>query len=322
MSVEAGLVRDQQNGNFTFFHLNELEETGLRLTNVFMSRPPDNKLEYWCGKKMDMPAGYPSLPSIETGKYLRPEFFPHLLRTHHELLAAKPNLIVALGNTAVWFLIGQTGITSMRGYLHETPYGKVLPTYHPAAVLRNWHLRTIVKADLMKAVGEMERPEIIRPRREIWIEPSIDDIRDFYEEHLCQAETISVDIETIPSRRLIKCISFGKDTTHAIVIPLIDTRKPDWLYWGTADLQVRALIWIRLILSLPQPKCTQNGMYDFQWIWKYFGMTPRNWCKDSMLIHWSKYPESPKDLGFLGSIYTNEAPWKFWHRHEQGKKDE
>jgi hypothetical protein len=29
-----------------------------------------------------------------------------------------------------------------------------------------------------------------------------------------------------------------------------------------------------------------------------------------MILHHSMYPEMPKSLAFLGSIYTNEVAWK------------
>jgi hypothetical protein len=44
---------------------------------------------------------------------------------------------------------------------------------------------------------------------------------------------------------------------------------------------------------------------------------------DTMLLHHSMYPELPKSLGFLGSIYTNEAAWKLMRRDaEELKRDE
>jgi len=43
-----------------------------------------------------------------------------------------------------------------------------------------------------------------------------------------------------------------------------------------------------------------------------------------MLLHHALYPELPKGLGFLGSIYTNEASWKLMRRERSDtvKRDE
>jgi hypothetical protein len=43
------------------------------------------------------------------------------------------------------------------------------------------------------------------------------------------------------------------------------------------------------------------------------GLRPANVAEDTMLLHHSLFPELPKGLGFLGSIYTNEASWKLMH---------
>jgi hypothetical protein len=44
---------------------------------------------------------------------------------------------------------------------------------------------------------------------------------------------------------------------------------------------------------------------------------------DTMLLHHAMYPELPKSLGFLGSIYTNESAWKLMRQDsEELKRDE
>lgn len=321
MAIEAELIPRPSENKFIPFSKAELSEASLRLTNVFMDQPPSNNLDFWCTKKADLPKDYPNLPALtKSGGYIRPEFFPHLWRLHEELLNVRPNLIIAAGNTACWFLLATSAISRLRGYVHASPYGKVLPTFHPAAVLRAWHTRPIVVGDLLKARRQAAFPEIVRPRREVWIEPSIDDIIRFHNEHLKLAETIPFDIET--ERSLIKCISLGRDSSHAIVIPFIDRRKPDFLYWQSAEEHAYAINLVRAGLELPQPKVTQNGPYDVQWIWKQWGFTPVNWTKDTLLAHWSVFPEMPKSLEFMGSAHTDEAPWKFWHRTATDKVDD
>jgi hypothetical protein len=51
-------------------------------------------------------------------------------------------------------------------------------------------------------------------------------------------------------------------------------------------------------------------MYDLHFLWRGYGIPTVNCDDDTMLLHHSLQPESEKGLGFLGSVYTNEASWK------------
>ena len=81
---------------------------------------------------------------------------------------------------------------------------------------------------------------------------------------------------------------------------------------------------MRKVLLGPAKKVMQNGSYDLQYIWKKFHCEINNWDADTTLAHHALYPESQKDLGFLGSVYTTEPSWKHM-RHRSGddlKKEE
>jgi hypothetical protein len=42
-----------------------------------------------------------------------------------------------------------------------------------------------------------------------------------------------------------------------------------------------------------------------------------------MLLHHALQPEMDKGLGFLGTVYTDELPWKFMRtKHETLKKED
>lgn len=54
-----------------------------------------------------------------------------------EIAAIRPEVIVALGGTAGRSLLGRAfRIGADRGRAHATPYGQVVPTTHPSAILR------------------------------------------------------------------------------------------------------------------------------------------------------------------------------------------
>lgn len=299
-----------------------IERSSCYLTNVLWSRPPGNKLETFLISKKDCPPGY-SLPPVKQGFYLHPSLLPELERLQRELETLQPNLIVALGNTATWALLGSGKITSARGAISKSslcPGLKVFPTYHPAAVLRNWSWRVVVLQDLIKAKREAEFPEIRRVERRILIDPDWTIIRDFIP-HALAAKILSVDIET--ERRQITSISFSPDPSYSLVIPFWDKRKPDYSFWS---LHNESLIWSFVDQILSKHKCVlfQNGLYDTQYIWK-MGIAVPGFTEDTMLLHHSLYPELPKSLEFLGSIYSNELSWKHMrtrHGAQETKRDE
>lgn len=281
------------------------------LTNVFLSRPPGNKLDAYCGKKAEVGGKSYTLPPLRQGKYIRPEHLPELDRLAEELSHVRPNVVIALGGTASWALLQNPKITTIRGTVAEStlvPGLKVLSTFHPAAILRQWGNRPVVIADLMKALKESEFPEIRRPPRELWLEPTLEDIGEFVVRFLDPAKKITYDIET--AHDMITCIGFAGDSEHALCIPFVDRRNPIYSYWDSPAKEIQAWRWVKHVLSLPQPKEAQNGLYDIQWLWRKMGIAPRNSTLDTILQAHALQPELPKGLGFLGSIYTNEASWK------------
>lgn len=278
------------------------------LTNVFNQRPPGNDVEFFCGPKDQALNGYPALAG---SKYVRDEFRSELERLAGEIRAIKPTVIIALGNTAMWAMLGKTGISKLRGVAdvstHTVVGIKVLPTYHPAAVVRQWTLRPTVVLDFMKALRESEFPELRRPSCEIWLEPTLEDLYAF-ERYLLDADIISIDIET--SGNAITCIGFAPNPRLSLVIPFVDERRADRSYWHTYDAERKAWAYVKRMLELPNRKLFQNGCYDLAFLYRSMGLKVRNAAEDSMLLHHALQPESLKGLGFLGSIYTDHGAWK------------
>src|SRR5690606_31047296 len=89
-------------------------------------------------------------------------------RLNEELTRAGPNVIVPLGSSALWGFTGNDTIKNFRGAVTPAtrivPGAKLLPTMHPAAVLRAWHWLTLVVGDFIKAAAEAELgPKLIYP---------------------------------------------------------------------------------------------------------------------------------------------------------------
>src|SRR6202035_4611285 len=223
-------------------------------------------------------------------------------------------LIVCLGNSALWALAGRTGITKLRGTTcvssHIVSGYKLLCTYHPAAVARQWELRPTTIADLSKINKEKEFPDVRRPKCEIWIEPDLQDIQTFISSYITNGcKILSVDIET--SGNQITCIGFAPRSNLAIVIPIYDERTTTRSYWATAELERRCWNLICEVLEDQSiSKVFQNGLYDIAFLWRAYGIKVMGATEDTMLLHHALQPESLKGLGYLGSIYTDHGPWK------------
>ena len=291
--------------------------------NVFSSPFPSNNPENICGLKIHGLPGYPALLKGASG-YVSSAFQIDLTTLAGILNHVDPNLVIALGNTPLWALCGTTGVAKLRGTTrlstHTVADFKVLATYHPVAVLRQFELRAVTVFDLMKAVRENQSPDLLLPQREIWIEPSIADIEEYYENYIRGTDLLSVDIETAGNQ--VTCIGFAPSSRSAIVIPFYDGRRKNHSYFPDSVSERRAWAVVSSILGdRTIPKLFQNGLYDIAFLARSMNIKVYGAAHDTMLLHHALQPESLKSLDFLGSVYTNEGAWKRDHRVITNKRD-
>ena len=113
---------------------------------------------------------------------------------------------------------------------------------------------------------------------------------------------LSVDIEVINFE--VSCINLSCDPKIGVVIPLADR-------W---DIDEEMVLWRRLAELLGDPttiKVLQNSIFDIQFMLSRYGLEIRGEIHDTMVAHSCMYPELPKGLGFLGSIYCgSQQYWK------------
>jgi len=69
-----------------------------------------------------------------------------------EIIEAHPKIIVALGRIALYRLLNLDRISENRGKIFIYKGIKVIPTFHPAAILRNTSLEKFMLADIQRAV--------------------------------------------------------------------------------------------------------------------------------------------------------------------------
>jgi uracil-DNA glycosylase len=289
------------------------------VTNVFNLRPkPSADVKNLCGSKAE---GIPGLPQLDKGKYILARYAGELERLYDEVRREEPNVIVTLGATATWAFCHTSGIKQYRGAVTSACHAvniklgreqKVLPTYHPAMVARDYTARPIVIADLSKAAREAATPVIQRPERYIWLYPTIEDLEQFEREHIIGSTLLSIDIETAGDQ--ITCIGFAPNPSVAIVVPLFLGINQN--YWGTRNEELVALNYVRRWCAMI-PSVFQNGLYDIKYLWQRYGIPVPLAAEDTMLLHHAWQPEMEKGLGFLATLYTDEASWKFMRK---GKK--
>ena len=291
---------------------NMLAEAGISrrecyCTNVINRRVTDIKA--LCGGKAE---AIPGLPPVVAGKYLRKEFAGELDRLLAEIHRESPNIIVALGSTAAWYLLRATGLKSVRGSIAPSHPSigniQVLPTYHPSAVNRQWTLRPIVISDLDKARRHSTHADLRRPVRHIWIEPTLQDLEDYDRKFIEDADLLSADIETKQDQ--ITCIGFAPSPSSAIVIPFFSESGRS--YWSKEE-EIIAWAYVRRWLAT-KPTLFQNGLYDINFLWSRYGIPVPLAQEDTMLLHHAYQPEMEKGLGFLATLYTDEASWKFMRK--------
>lgn len=297
-------------GRFLNYMLRDagIERSECLVTNVFNLHPKGNDIKELCGSKAEGISGYPALTG---SKHLLPEYIPELERLADEIAEANPNIIIALGNTAMWALLGKTGISKYRGVAevstHTAAGFKVLPTYHPMGVLHQIKLRPTVVMDLQKALRESEFPELRRPKRLIHIPQTIEDLYAYRALHL--NGRASIDIET--AGRQVTCFGVGPDSASALVIPFYDARSKDRSYWPDYDTELAAWKFVSEVCGDPTlKKVFQNGLYDIAFLWRAMGIRVYGATDDTMLLHHAIQPEALKALGYLGSVYTDEGAWK------------
>lgn len=301
------------------------------LTNVFDTQPENNNLDSW---GIPLASAQKFLHRMnESPEYLTPVYgnklvinptisVPALKRLRAEIAKVQPNCIVALGNTALRALCGVSGIGKRRGAIHHGHLypAKVLPTYHPSAILRQFENLPVAVLDLRKALVEAEYPELRQFTRRIHIPESRQDLHAI-RDALASADYITFDIET--KARQMTCIGINGGLEDNYVIPFW-CRGNGGNYWPQAADELEAIRVVKDILESDVPKIAQNGIYDIQYLMTY-GIAVRNYYHDTMLLQHSMFPSLPKGLDFLGSLYCNERAWKRMRPRKgdiSGKKEE
>jgi hypothetical protein len=194
---------------------------------------------------------------------------------------------------------------------------KIIATYHPASIMAQWELRPVAFMDLDKAKRESLSAALIRPARKIVLDPTLEDLWKYYEEHIVPAPFIAADIETKAGQ--ITEVGFATSANRAVVVPFWHRKRGN--YWATLEEELAAWEFVRRVCAA-KPMIGQNFQYDMQYLYRVYGIACPHFLGDTMLLQHSLQPELEKGLGFLGSVYTMEPSWKLMRQEHSTMKRE
>jgi uracil-DNA glycosylase len=338
------------------------------ITNVCHERPPGNEIDHFFAKKSQSkkvpvldgtPAnqlltatGIANLgsdsPIALAGRFPRPPVVRGLAQLQADIDRLQPTLIIALGNTALWALTGLTGILKWRGSILPASGGpvdghgiKLIPTIHPAGVLREYVFRAIAIQDLRRAKREAAFPEIRRPTWNFTVPTSVRQVEEWFHDHArldqaseasptdIEAPLLIADVENfyetdrVHDGRII-CLGFASSKLDAMCVPFVRRTGDDPHYWATADDESAVVSLCRRALS-NHPIIFHNGLHDCQIIARNWGFLP-NFRHDTMVKQHVAFPGmlggkidpvtgkvskkgSSLSLAFCSSMYCQ------YHRH-------
>lgn len=319
-----------------------LQEAGIlrsdvRITNVCKYRPPGNKIELWAPKKKKDIGPHHKL---FRGRYFDPRIIEGIGELEEEIKQTKPNVVVPLGNLALWATTAQEGILKWRSSLlrYSPPDNsrdlfdagttntalrelKVIPTIHPTAILRTWEWRYLAVHDLRRVARWSKFEGYPKIEENFHVGTNFESIVNTLEGLLLRVRAgrvhLAVDIET--GRKHLACLGIAWSKSEAICIPFADLTRPQGYF--SSEEELRIILLLRELLTHPNADCSgQNWQYDYQYIARYWGFEI-NLQLDIMTEHHVQMTGLPKGLDFQSSLYRDiHVYWKDEGK-EMGKGD-
>ncbi len=250
-------------------------------------------------------------------------------RLWQEVAAHDRTVILALGNTAMRSLTNdfKLKITAERGRVHEDPFGLIMPSFHPASILRSrgeWHhfvadvryAAALAGGAKPKTPGDVNYQHVVSDKY-IKLEnhlsptpdasPLVKATREVVD-RLLQYPYLAIDIETstwepdqfypegVPGRILNFGVAF--DFNKAIVF------DGSLCYHEGAKAEL-----VRLFSSKASRFIWHNGKFDTKWL-RVLGI-PARVDEDTMLMHYT-LDESKGSHGLeqLGQSWLGADDWK------------
>ncbi len=266
------------------------------ITTVAKERPPANRISYFFeDKKCTIP---------------KPKMQEWVDELEADIKLYKPNIVVALGATALWALTGEKKISIFRGYIIPcslVPGVKIIPIYHPQNINYDWKLYFQSVLDFRKTLKHSKTPDF--PEFKQTYLPNVDLPRflAYMEECIAHPEwdKLAIDVETVQPGSHIEELGLSHSADFGISFFLLKGRSP------TLPEKDELLLWQTFARLVSQKKIImQNGAYDIGILWYNQHILIPELYMDTLIAAHVCWPELPRDLGFLGSICLDCQPWK------------
>lgn len=273
-----------------------LQRSKFKIANAYFCRPIENSL--------DFPGAEDAMDHCR----------PNLDKVIQEM---RPKVILAMGATALYRLTGlgrfrKQGIEHWRGSLLESPYGWVVPTFHPSYIMRgNFHLAQTFISDLLRAL-RVSRRGVPQKTLDYILYPTPQRFKDFIEGWRSAGRPpLAFDIETPYSP--------GEEEDALEEIHLEETSSYQILRisfaWREGEAITMAWIppFIQLALDLlsEAPELTVwNEPFDVPRL-TAAGANFTGRIYDAMLMWHRLYPPLPYNLQFATSVLWDDS-YKAW----------
>jgi DNA polymerase-1 len=260
-------------------------EVDCLITNVVMCRPLDATGDNRKPEKAEIANCHENLEAI---------------LNYYKTIA---KLIVPMGATPLKRVSSKGSITNARGTLTDCSYGKMIPSYHPAYILRNMNLLPIMRADfrfVSDFVGGIEQEEV---KGGEYIIINNMELLKWAFERLSEVEQFVFDIESTGLEfweQKIIGISFSWRRGTGIYLPLW-VREAEGVADGFTDQPARDEFnlkpyWpgimdkidnnLRVIFEGPARKTNHNIKFDIKQVEYQFACTIAQVECDSMILHY------------------------------------
>lgn len=287
------------------------------VTNLVNARPQHNRIESWIPKKKK---DVTSRHVLLRGKAVDPIIVQGFKSLASEIALVKPNIIVAMGGTALWALSGREGILRWRGSQLWTegeglPKIKLIPTIHPAAILREYAFRKAAVNDLKRVARERSNEGEYQniPAWRFTTRPSyslaVDTLKDLLLRVDASEDGLWIDFDLETRAGHIDCAGVSWSREEAICLPFMVQGNKEG-YW-TLEQEAEILFLLYQLLCHPAVFVRgQNLLYDCQYTYRHWCFTP-NVKQDTMIAHHSVFCGLKKSLDYQASLYCDYyVQWK------------
>lgn len=286
------------------------------ITNVVRIKPPGSDIGSFVAleKKHVTPQH-----ALIRDKMCLPPVWEGISMLEREIEMVRPHVIIALGNLAMWALTGKWAVGTWRAStmlcdlalsLDYKP--KVIPTFSPNSIYRNWSWRQIMVADLRRCARASHTRELAPTDYKFIIRPSYSTALQYLTSLQAMVNkaptTLSVDIETRAGH--IACIGIAWNRKEAICIPLMSAKGIGNSYWSEPEEVVIQYLLYQLLTHKNAEVIGQNFSYDAQYFLRHMHYVPRL-VRDTMISQHVCFSQMEKSLAFLSSMYCeNHLYWK------------